>query len=100
MFTFQRTNRFAKWLREINDPQDRARILMRLIRAQHGQLGDTRHLGSGIIEMRLHFGPGYRIYFAQERSCYLLLWGGTKNSQTRDISMARALWQNFQRNNS
>ena len=75
----------------LRDAKAKARILARLESARLGNLGDTRTLGGGVHEMRVHVGPGYRIYFALRHGTVLLLCGGAKSRQTPDIERARAM---------
>ena len=85
-----------KWLSSIRDNPTWARIDNRLKRVRLGLLGDHRSIGDGVFELRLDFGPGYRIYFGRIGSEHiLLLIGGTKNSQRRDIAIAKRHWQHF-----
>lgn len=93
---FERTEEFNAWLASLKDKVGRARIIHRIRSAEHGNFGDCEPVGEGVSEMRIHFGPGYRVYFTRHREViYLLLWGGDKSSQKRDIKraieMARAL---------
>ena len=86
------TEAFRLWLSGISDRRARARINTRIRRSRQGNLGDTRPVGDGVSEMRLHFGPGYRIYFIREGATVIvLLGGGDKDTQTRDIRQARRL---------
>ena len=90
MYQLQSTDVFDEWLRNLQDRKGRARILARLESAQLGNLGDVKSVGEGVREMRVHIGPGYRVYFAQRgRVLLLLLCGGDKSTQTRDIAKAR-----------
>jgi putative addiction module killer protein len=90
MYQLQSTDVFDEWLRNLQDRKGRARILARLESARLGNLGDVKSVGEGVREMRVHFGPGYRLYFAQRgRVLLLLLCGGDKSTQTRDIARAR-----------
>lgn len=92
MYTVLRSQEFDKWLSGLKDAKGKARIVARIRSAEHGNLGDVRPVGQGIREMRIHFGPGYRVYFVQrERVLILLLIGGDKSSQERDIKKAKAL---------
>ena len=96
MNTFERTEEFSAWLAGLKDKVGRARIVHRIRSAEHGNFGDCEPVGEGVSEMRIHFGPGYRVYFTRRgEEIYLLLWGGGKSSQKRDIKraieMARAL---------
>jgi len=94
--TFLRTGEFDDWLFGLKDKIGRARILHRIRSAEHGNFGDCEPVGDGVSEMRIHVGPGYRAYFTRRAEVvYLLLLGGDKSSQKRDIKraieMARAL---------
>ncbi|MFM9983556.1 MAG: type II toxin-antitoxin system RelE/ParE family toxin [Burkholderiales bacterium] len=96
MNTFLRTAEFDAWLSGLKDKIGRARIALRIRSAEHGNFGDCEPVGDGVSEMRIHVGPGYRAYFTRrEKVVYLLLLGGDKSSQKRDIKraleMARAL---------
>ena len=83
---------FDRWLRKLKDTQARLRILAHLDRLAAGNIGDMKSAGGGIFELRLAFGPGYRIYLARRGDrLVLLLCGGDKSSQTDDIARARAL---------
>lgn len=86
------TQDFDRWLRKLKDTQARLRILARLDRLAARNIGDMKSVGGGIFELRLAFGPGYRIYLARRGDrLVLLLCGGDKSSQTDDIARARAL---------
>jgi putative addiction module killer protein len=88
---------FEEWYRAIRDKTTRVRIRARLDRLVLGNFGDVRPVGSGISELRLQFGPGYRIYFAQADSqLVVLLAAGDKSSQQRDILLAISLWKAYQ----
>lgn len=96
MNTFHRSDEFDAWLAALKDKTGRARIALRIRSAEHGNFGDCEPVGEGVSEMRVHFGPGYRVYFTRRGEVlYLLLLGGDKSSQKRDIKraieMARAL---------
>lgn len=96
MNIFHRSDEFDAWLVALKDKVGRARIVHRLRSAEHGNFGDCEPVGEGVSEMRIHFGPGYRVYFTRRGEVvYLLLLGGHKSSQKRDIKraieMARAL---------
>jgi putative addiction module killer protein len=87
-----RTDEFDAWLRGLRDLQGRARIDMRVKRLAQGNPGDVRPVGRGVSELRIDTGPGYRVYFATRgREVILLLAGGDKSSQARDIEIAQAL---------
>jgi putative addiction module killer protein len=92
VYQLQSTDAFDAWLRALQDRKGRARILARLESVQLGNLGDVKSIGAGVREMRIHFGPGYRVYFAQKgKVVLLLLCGGDKSTQTRDIAKAQRL---------
>ena len=87
---------FEQWLFSIRNNPTLARIDNRLKRVRLGLLGDYRLIGEGVSELRLDFGPGYRIYFGRILSeRILLLTGGDKNSQRRDIAAAKRYWKDF-----
>lgn len=98
MWTVLTSELFASWLADLRDPQAAARIKMRIGRAELGNFGDCEPVGEGISEMRIHYGPGYRVYFAQRGiEVVILLAGGDKSTQSKDIKtalkLARQLWQ-------
>jgi putative addiction module killer protein len=86
---------FRQWLDTLDVPV-RARIQARVLRFEAGNLGDHKAVGQGVLEARLAFGPGYRIYFGVHgRAVVLLLLGGDKGSQTKDIRLAKQYWAEF-----
>jgi putative addiction module killer protein len=88
----RQTERFSKWLLGLRDERARARILKRLDRAGHGNLGDVAPVGGSVSEMRIFYGPGYRVYFVQRGSeLIVLLCGGDKSTQRADIEEAKAI---------
>jgi len=94
--TFYRTAEFDSWLSNLKDKIGKARILKRIRAAEGGNFGDCEPVGGGVSEMRIHVGPGYRLYYTRTGEViYLLLLGGGKSSQSRDIKraieMARSL---------
>jgi len=92
MNTILRTEVFDIWLRKLKDSRGKARILDRIRSAERGNFGDCDSVGNGVTEMRIHFGPGYRIYYSRIGPIvYILLCGGTKRSQNRDIAKAHDL---------
>jgi putative addiction module killer protein len=70
-------------------------ILARLDRVENGNLGDCEPVGEGVSELRIDFGPGYRVYFGQDGDSVILLHGGTKNRQSRDIVKAKEYWRDY-----
>jgi putative addiction module killer protein len=92
MIDIRRTADFDAWLRGLRDRAARARILVRIDRLVLGNAGDVKPVGEGISELRIAYGPGYRVYFVRRGSSLLvLLCGGDKSSQSRDIARAIAL---------
>lgn len=87
---------FSDWLRSIGDKSVQARIRLRLQRTALGNFGDCTSVGEGVRELRIHDGPGYRIYFGMRgNSLVLLLCGGTKKNQSDDIRRARSYWHDW-----
>jgi putative addiction module killer protein len=96
MIEIRKTELFAKWLDNLCDIQAKARVLVRIERLASGNAGDAKPVGEGISEMRINYGPGYRVYFIQRGSeLIILLAGGNKSSQSRDIKSAIRLAQNL-----
>ena len=92
MIELRRTAIYDRWFRTLRDPNARARIEIRIDRLQLGNAGDVRPVGEGVSELRIHYGPGYRVYFVQKGDVLiLLLCGGDKASQHSDIVRAKAL---------
>jgi putative addiction module killer protein len=93
VYTVNRTEEFDSWLADLADLRARAKILVRVRRAERGHFGDVKLLEDGVSEMRVDSGPGYRVYFAREgRMVYLLLCGGDKSTQAADIKHAKVMW--------
>ena len=89
MFEVQSSPEFDQWIDALRDRRAAANILSRIQRIEDGNLGDVKPVGEGISEMRIHFGPGYRVYFTQRgKTVVLLLCGGDKSTQNRDIQRA------------
>jgi putative addiction module killer protein len=89
MIKVRQTEEFSRWLHRLKDDNAAARILVRIRRAELGSLGDCRSVGGGVMEMRVDYGPGYRVYFARQGdSIVVLLCGGDKRTQQRDIKRA------------
>ena len=92
MFEVQETETFSKWFAELKDIQARAKVLVRVKRLALGNFGDVGPVGDGVSELRIHYGPGYRVYVVQfGQSVVILLGGGDKSTQKRDIAVAKAL---------
>jgi putative addiction module killer protein len=89
---------FSLWLNSLRDIRVRAVIRVRLNRIRLGNFGDCKSVGEGVKELRIDHGPGYRVYFGQvDQRIVLLLCGGDKSSQGRDIEKARAYWADYRR---
>ena len=87
---------WREWFDELKDRKAQAAIDARLLRLQRGNLGDCKAIGAGVSELRVHFGAGYRIYFGQDGyTLVVLLSGGSKGSQKRDIHRAKAYWNDY-----
>ena len=92
MNTIVRTEAFDVWLTKLKDARGKARIIERIRSAERGNFGDCESIGHGVSEMRIHFGPGYRVYFTHVGDVvYVLLCGGTKHRQQRDITKAQEM---------
>jgi len=88
----RQTDEYARWFAALRDRQARARIDARIRRLSLGNLGDVKPVGEGVSELRIDYGPGYRVYFVQRgQALVVLLAGGDKRTQGRDIKLARAL---------
>jgi putative addiction module killer protein len=87
---------FSDWLHGLRDPRTRRRILQRLFRLESGNFGDCKSVGEGVSELRFFFGPGYRVYFGEDGdTIVVLLCGGDKSSQRRDIRQAQNYWKEY-----
>jgi putative addiction module killer protein len=96
MIEIRKTAHFAKWIDNLHDIRARARILVRIERLATGSPGDVKAVGEGISELRIDYGPGYRVYYTQHgRSVVILLAGGDKSTQARDIKTALRLAKNL-----
>jgi putative addiction module killer protein len=88
----RQTEVFSNWLRKLRDQKARARIQIRIRRLSLGNFGDVKPVGEGVSELRIDYGPGYRVYFQRIKSLLvLLLVGGAKKTQETDIAKAKAL---------
>jgi putative addiction module killer protein len=92
VYQLQQTEVFSKWLSALRDIRAKARILARLDAAKLGNLGDSKSVGGGVSEMRIDVGAGYRVYFIRRQAIVILvLSGGDKSTQPKDISRAKAM---------
>ncbi len=92
----RQTHRFKAWFDELRDVRARARIQVRIDRLSLGNAGDVKPIGSGVSELRINYGPGYRVYFVQRGGdLVVLLAGGKKDTQARDIALAITLASEF-----
>ena len=92
MNEIRKTDTYARWLDSLRDIHARARVLARVERLAAGNPGDVKPVGEGVSELRIDYGPGYRVYFTRRgQTVYLLLCGGDKSSQQRDIRRAKEL---------
>jgi putative addiction module killer protein len=90
--SLRRTDEFDKWLRKLRDDRARAKVLVRITRLSLGNPGDVEPVGDGVSEMRIDHGPGYRVYYTDRgNEIVVLLIGGDKSTQDRDIAKAREL---------
>ena len=97
MIEIRKTDIFVRWLDELGDLLARARVLVRIERLAAGNPGDAEPVGEGVSELRINYGPGYRVYFKQRgRELIILLAGGDKSTQARDIKTALRLARNLQ----
>lgn len=96
MIEVRKTEGFARWLDGLRDLRGRARVLVRIERLADGNPGDVKSVGEGVSELRIDYGPGYRIYFTRQgRSIVILLAGGIKSTQATDIKIAQRLARNL-----
>jgi len=96
MFEVRQTERFVRWLEGLRDLRGRAKVLARIERLIGGNPGDVRPVGSGVSELRINYGPGYRVYYLQwGTTLIILLAGGDKSSQVKDIDVALLLAANL-----
>lgn len=92
MYRVERTDEFESWLGGLRDQRAREKIATRLVRIESGLLGDWKTIGEGVSEMRVNYGPGYRLYYTmREQVIIILLCGSDKRDQDRAIGLAKAL---------
>jgi putative addiction module killer protein len=89
VLNIRKTELFSRWLDGLRDSEARAKILVRLERLANGNPGDVKSVGEGVSELRVNYGPGYRVYYKQQnKKLIILLAGGNKNTQAKDIKKA------------
>jgi len=92
----RKTEAFARWIGKLKDPTAKAKVLVRIARLAEGNPGDVKSVGRGVSEMRISYGPGYRVYFCQQGDrLIVLLAGGSKKTQSKDIQTAITLMQHL-----
>ena len=92
MYSLVKTHEFDRWLAKLRDQKAKARIVARMVSAERRNLGDVSPVGGGVSEMRVHYGPGYRVYFTMRgKELIVLLIGGDKSSQRKDIEKAKSI---------
>src|SRR4051812_23201792 len=96
-----RTDEYASWNLSLGDDHAKAKIALRIDRLAFGNPGDVKPVGGGVSEMRIDYAPGYRVYYGKRgNDVILLLCGGTKNGQSRDIKQAKALFEKWKKNSA
>lgn len=99
MIAIKETETYRKWERKLKDPRAKATIAARVFRLANGLPGDVAPVGEGVSELRIHYGPGYRVYFRQQGDeIILLLCGGNKSTQNKDIELAKQLAKRWRKN--
>lgn len=92
MIEVRQTQEFREWLHKLRDDRARAKIVDRLVRVEDGNFGDIEPVGDGVSELRIDYGPGYRVYFTRRgRVVVVILCGGDKRTQTKDIKRAKRM---------
>jgi putative addiction module killer protein len=92
MFEVRQTQEFREWLNKLRDDRARVKITERLLRVEGGNFGDVEPVGDGVSELRVDYGPGYRVYFTRRgRVVIVILCGGDKRTQTKDIKRAKRM---------
>ncbi len=96
MYEIRKTSAFDKWIESLRDIRAKARVMARIKRLETGNPGDVKPVGEGVSEMRIDYGPGYRVYYTRQGNMVvILLVGGDKRTQTKDIKKAIALARNL-----
>ena len=89
---------YADWLKNLRDAKAKAKIMMQVDKMELGLFGDVEAIGEGLSELRIHYGPGYRVYYGKEgQQVFLLLCVGDKSTQSKDIKKAKECWNNHKR---
>ena len=89
---------YGEWLSSLRDARAKAKIIIAVDRMELGNLGDSEPVGEGVSELRIHYGPGYRVYYARDgKTIFLLLCGGDKSTQSKDIKQAKKLWRDHKK---
>ncbi len=97
MYILKETEDYSKWLRKLRDFNAKASILKRMVRVKNGNLGDYKSVGGGVLEFRIDYGPGYRVYFSMQGiELVLLLIGGDKSTQKTDIKLAQEIKKGYE----
>ena len=100
MYLLELTDQFDRWLHKLKDRSAKARVLKRLKQVELGNLGDAKSVGGRVYELRITYGPGYRIYFSRNGNVVIiLLYGGDKSTQQKDITRAKAILKNLENTN-
>jgi putative addiction module killer protein len=100
VFLIEKTVTFDRWLTRLKDPTAKSRILVQIKKVEAGNLGSSKSLGGGLSELKIDYGPGYRLYYARKgRTIIWLLCGGDKRSQRRDIEKALELLDELEHSN-
>ena len=95
MYFIQKTKIFSEWLDRLRDRKAQARIVLRMAKMEMGLLGDYKSIGDGLSEIRIDYGPGYRLYFTKKNNVIIIiLVGGDKSTQARDIAKAKLILSN------
>jgi putative addiction module killer protein len=98
VWTIRQSEAFAKWFGALKDRRAKERVAQRVVRVQAGLIGDVRPVGEGVSELRVDYGPGYRVYFCRRgEDVILLLCGGDNSTQDRDIREAKAMAKEIER---
>ncbi len=97
MYVVEKTDEFERWFRKLKDLKAKAKILFRIQRIEdHGNFGDCEPVGQGISELRIHYAKGYRVYLKEHNGkLVLLLNGGDKSTQQKDIEKAKKIWNDY-----